>query len=901
MNPSSQMLEKLYRLERRIFKEFALEPSNNIHVETLDLANPLASICKIILSDVVSSQLRSKQPGLPIVITTRILVEDRSSSQRYCHLELNSAGREFIKDLFRGLKKKNPEVLIEEFRLSVLKNKDSFCNKYLIDWTGKDEAITGKEYRRRKKTSKSRGNAYKIPFDNSNLETNQDEKFNYVINIEHEFHPDSDRISLTRAHIENFLAKLSVLALHTKKNTKHFSDLQKQATKSAISQVMARNMSHNIGSHVLSKFKDEKEITEVCQKAPNGKSQYLGMGSASRPSSGKPLDNFNPDLTGVQLVAYFNEYLKTRMDFLADIATTDPIMETPMYLVRDLMKGFDKNRILLNRISGVSTDIKFSIKILRDKEEITSTNHSRDPLLSIPNGVLGSQAFYILLENVIRNIFKHANPAANFEIVVKVTDYETNKSFYEVCISNSLSKDAGDIRSLVEARNLAFNDPILKHNRLRDTNLGTIEMDVCAAYLRGLPIVSVDDEKYQLEGDCEKANPPKLIYAHAHKDEHEGSADYTLGYKFYIAKPKEVLVLDDEGTFRIGNNSNTDLLDHGIGMTRSSELNASNIFNHQLLYCTSQRKEVTRALRRYAQQLPKRFVFADRDVKTDTIKNFIQSVWQLYGVQNFKGSYCLIINGDEDEKKEIEIRHRSVQIANSCKGENESFKIFIDNHNKAWHRHAAFNYYDMACSHSMISKLLPKINLDKDSQASVEYIEVVLAKILLLDERLQENIVLSRRHYTAYGNSTPLVEYFSNQRLFIPTKDEVNLNEVSFGQLSDEIDGGTVKLTTADKIRCYIQKHLKDCSFCVIHLGILEKMLPSGGSKSIEDINGIINKLGVDKENREKLVVTSGRGKPANLPSDLLFVPLALIQNAVETVFDKYVLTKILYNARKAV
>lgn len=896
MSSPSTLLEKLYRLERKIFEEFALEDSKNIHVATVDLDNPLISVSRIILSDIIASQLHSKQPGLPIIITSKIFIED-ISSKKYSYLELNQDGINCIKGLFKGLTRQIKDERIKEFRKSILTDKDDWCSKHLVNWSGKDESTNGREYKVRKEKLKKRFN---IPFNNTKFqEVNEDEKFNYVIKIEHELYPDGK--PLTKKNVENFLAKISVLALHTKKNKKNFSDIGRQATKSAISQVMARNMSHNIGSHVLSKFKDEKEIAHALGMFEDGKEEKKDSRRDSTDGQ-QYIANYelNEDLTGLKLIAYFNEYLKNRMDFLADIATTDPVMETSMYLVREVIKGFDRNRILLNRISGISPDIKFSIKIFRDDDEIDWIDHSRDPRMSIPNEILGTQAFYILLENFIRNIYKHGNPVGDFEIIIKVTDYNWNKSFYEVSLYDSLCKDKTGIESVVTDRIKALNDHILVGNSLRDNNLGTIEMDVCAAYLRCLPIISVDDTKrFQLEGDYESANPPKLIYPYAHRHNNENSSCYTLGYKFYIAKPKEVLVINDRGPFQISGKSHQDLADAGIEVIKSSEI-GRRIFNHKLIYCTSDCATVKRIIEDHAGQLPRRIVYKNRNIKLNTIEGFIESVWEVYGTHQLRGSYCLV-DGKVENKNNIRVDKNSIEVlTETAHCDNDSFTIFVDDHNEHWRNHNNYEYYDMACSHSKIQKFLPEITYKTDIRMIVEYLEVVRTKILLLDERIQDNIVIAKKPYKAHGSENKMLfaDYFSYQKVFIPKKKEADFNAVSFGELGDK-SNGVLRTNVSNEIWRYINSNIGDTTFCVIHLGILEKMLSKEKSKdAIEEVIGILFE---NKKNRRKLIVTSGRGKPNNLPPDIPFVPLALIQNAIETIFDKFVLTKILYNARKSI
>ena len=271
-------------------------------------------------------------------------------------------------------------------------------------------------------------------------------------------------------------------------------------------------MSHNIGSHVLSKFKDRNDI---CNIRPSG-GQYDGSAYD---------DLFKPkELRLREQIAYFNEYLKNRMDFLADIATSDPVMENAMLLKNDIFKGFDRNRILLNRISGVSDkDFRFRIVLKKNGEELED---GEDITLSSTNDVLGAQAFYILLENIIRNVAKHSkikrDEKSGIEITVDVADFPDNPSFYEISIYDNLKKTASEINDIVRRRNEAFDQTVLESNKLRDNNLGTIEMDVCAAYLRCQQLTCIEDVGYRVldesTGELAPSDPcaPKLLHAYGY-------------------------------------------------------------------------------------------------------------------------------------------------------------------------------------------------------------------------------------------------------------------------------------------------------------------------------------------------------------------------------------------------
>lgn len=707
-------------------------------------------------------------------------------------------------------------------------------------------------------------------------------------------------------HSENIIEKFLWSYALNSIASENQNELALQATRAAISQVMARNMSHNIGSHVLSKFKDRNDI---CNIGPSG-GQYDGSMYDAL---------FKPkELRLREQIAYFNEYLKNRMDFLADIATSDPVMENAMLLKNDIFKGFDRNRILLNRISGVSDkDFTFRIALKRNGEEL---GDGEDIILSITNDVLGAQAFYILLENIIRNVAKHSkikrDEKSGIQITVDVSDFPDNLSLYEISIYDNLKKTASEIKDIVRRRNEAFDQTVLENNKLRDNNLGTIEMDVCAAYLRCQQLTCIEDINYrvldELTGELAPSHPcaPKLLHAYGYPLNSERD-EYSLAYKLYISKPKEVLVIDDEGSFAIEGLSNEELANYGILVIKSDEIDGNIIYNHQIRYYHSGLMGDSHS--EYVGSLPKRIVDKLGDVTFNKPQDFIALVWEKYAVSHFLDAGAVkIVNAANSRVLE----GVDGKLSLAPEEPHGTKTIFIDNHNRYWcgkctlgsdgkgcecksesYDGPQYFYYDMACSHSKVTSILTQVtskNLSKKefSVKKSEYLEVVFCKVLIIDERIQENVVLNAKKYYGPGGETNFYRYFAKQNVLIPSMEEANLNDLNFGTLADSD-------SVSHKIRDFILHQGENATFYVVHLGILEKMMDSDVKKDEQAVEDILGELFPGDE-RKKIVITSGRGKPNNLPKDISFVPLALIQNALETVFDKFVLTKILYNSRKA-
>jgi len=770
-----------------------------------------------------------------------------------------------------------------------------------------------------------------------------------------------------------------------------------QSIRAAISQVMARNMSHNIGSHVLSKFKTPEDFNGIFGfdldevKVDSAKltlggelfnsdrlgttpDQFKGTGGTNNGIEYSSITRNNsirktqPEaLTELSQVAYFNEYLKNRMDFLADVATADPTMESPMFLYSEILKGFDRNRILLNRISGISTD-DFSfqlvprIKIADKFEHLTDYN---DIQISSTNDILGAQAFYIILENVIRNIAKHGKATGLISIHIDILDYESDPSYYEVRVYDDIETD--NIDNIVRDRNNSFNSSILNEDKtnVRPAELGTIEMSVCAAYLRRLPLSCSENAEFRLHfkgmesskldgledeykrainkqikrtrtgkvvnetpGKSPRTTYPKLIFAFDASDISDASAASPqvngnsghLGYKFYLRKPEEVLVVvqDNPEGFKIKFACTPkDLLARGIRVVTFEDLKAelenssSRFFNHQILYFHQfENNPLDAKLKeRFQGRLPKRTVISSDDsimLAAEDVNDFKRMLWERHAATLIPAGETLQFLG-AIKKPLIKTHGNGFLITEGTGGEESDalFKIFIDNHDSQWVWRSNYSFYDMACGHSRIKKFDKILNTrklknerkDKDKEATdldpgyyfSRYIENVFTKILVIDERVQESIANLDKP-RKYAGRVDLREYLEQQRLIIPCRgngsEDPDLNQQSFDDCFKRL------------LQEFIRKH-GDARFLLIHLGILEKLLPSGKGKDPGEIRSLLYELLGGADSPIEPVITSGRGEPENVPDGVSYIPLAPVQNAIETMFDKLLLTTLLYNSRE--
>lgn len=849
---------------------------------------------------------------------------------------------------------------------------------------------------------------------------------------------EKDKETLVKVYLANFIEKKIRGVIFTRFR-ETFKEMRNQATRAAISQVMARNASHNIGSHVLSKFKAKEHIltdnpneSYAIESPPVVGKSDPGSRTVKSTIQYKGHNHLNTfevyDDNGAlayydneSLIAYFNEYLKNRMDLLADIATSDPVMENPKFLYTEIFKGFDRNRILLNRISGVSDPkLKFGFELTDSRKDrstpVTIKAVKKDILVSMTNDVLGAQAFYIILENIIRNICKHSRRGISQDKPIKITidvgENSDHPMFYEVSVFDNLPMSSfpagelddtvssdkmrpvpGSIEELLVKRNSDFNKDLIDKTdqSLRPTGLGTIEMDVCASYLRCLPIGASQNNSYfdlkfcgdgkpkendredghehsfgEVTNNCDTKNGPMLMFAYKQpyppEDPiSEGGArrelSYTLGYKFYLPKPKEVLMIaDDLSDFKIKGCEAIDFPYHGIRALAfdrlREELAKGEVFKHQFMYVHSGPEDLRELLDNYFGSLPRRIVTRLSDPSFENPQQFVSRIWEVYATTKVLKEGKIIRFTNETIKTQI-VSEKGKLIPSFCEDSGnggQHFRILIDNHNPYWcekepengeakapcndrecvcqqndYKPTNRDYYDMKCGHTRLNDKLAEVLAGTTSspefnQKRAEYLEAVFTEILIIDERIQANIVDDPP--ARYSDTVPVFhQYFRQQGVHIPllpnclkTKNghtdecdhagSANLNVTDFGSMEE-------KGNPAYDIREFIRAHIgkEKVKFCVIHLGLIEKMIEretQNGKDGVTVLETIYRLFSENEQHVNKLIITSGRGTPDNMPiSDetktpfIPFVPLAPIQNAIETQHDKILLTKLLFNSRR--
>lgn len=364
-----------------------------------------------------------------------------------------------------------------------------------------------------------------------------------------------------------------------------------KSIQSSIATIMSRNGSHNIGSHVLA-----------------------------------AVGNKYNDLPDDQILF---KYIQHRMDYIAQISTEFPDWTSPTWFVRDLMRRFYMQRHLLKYISqadglgayefqpkkGEVQNNKILIKIGKKNGKTTDfiisdkfqeSDFKNDVQIAMPGGIIGHQAFYTIIENIIRNAAKHEwnllpkdSKPENLEITIEIDD-EKNRNFIIFRIYDNVSKPTDDIN---EKLTKSFVDQAT--GKLLKSNWGLAEMKISAGFLNGSSINQIgsdnkDDILFKLDNN-KKDGYSGIIRT---KQSEDGKL---FGYEFAIPKPKEVLIIgmDNNGVNESLIQNNIYLADE---LTPDTELDyefvvlygdGKNDFINLLKDCENKSSEVKQEIERF--------------------------------------------------------------------------------------------------------------------------------------------------------------------------------------------------------------------------------------------------------------------------------------------------------------
>ena len=301
----------------------------------------------------------------------------------------------------------------------------------------------------------------------------------------------------------------------------------RRAVRTAAAAIMGRNMSHNIGSHVLARY--STKIGKDLDKTPDGKTDHRGD---------------------------FLAYLQRRMDFLAEVATSDQAFWSESLSLREQIgrlnyneqkKRFGPNNpIILSYITGKSridgesliASVEWGSPRVHcnSSPRVADQGPQHDYWIACPGGEVGIHALFVILENIIRNSARHGSSAGVADEAVRIfvdVEDEGDPKLLKLEIIDPRAelneKDeprAADEHPLLKKINGILEETLLDPDGAPNPhNWGVREMQICAHYLRGLSFF--DLEMRQGVSPVLKAGFHPL-----------GGDRHCLKYILYVQRPK---------------------------------------------------------------------------------------------------------------------------------------------------------------------------------------------------------------------------------------------------------------------------------------------------------------------------------------------------------------------------
>lgn len=689
--------------------------------------------------------------------------------------------------------------------------------------------------------------------------------------------------------------------------------IETTATRAALSQMLSRNMAHNLGAHALNNLTN---VTSLIKEKNDERKAY--MPSVNFKDVNDEVRNDETELIGQ--LATFNHYVKCRMDYLSDITFETPVMHTNKYVFGELFKDLDRVRLLLNNISGLGKNFPFTLKFCLNGELITKEN---DFLIALPNDLLGCQAIYNIIENVIRNTAKHNHEkktqigdvleptifTVNFKPIIapqsadeqcwyeveifddikipgeKILTKEQSKR-YNKLVKRTSKGPVKQIDYLVARQNQKINNSILDEDkRLRNHSLGLLEMEACAAYLRKLVITDIEKNEYLIEfNESLRTSTGHLNILKAF------NKDGALGYRFFVSKPTEFLFVGD---FNLDKDRQSELFNMGILVKTEAQLlsalksneqgRGAIVFNHPFLIYEGN----ATFYENYKTRLPARVVSFNEEGVQKLSKESFQRIEHWVWKQWFEKK------SSAKGYNEIKLVP-SYQLGNQVltEEENRCYFIAITLHNSTKQNLENFALGKLQAVDVLSSNALSKLPDIQNKRELLDYmvdlrndgLQNEITKFKLFDAYQSRVLVVDERIQRSTGE---LYLDLSVQKIFSATHVDM--------PWEIDLSAGNFKGNIGEQLESFLNSKIvgsKDYDFLVIHYSILERMYGSGDARINEQLK--------NWSKSTRVIVTSGRGKPNGLPSDeVCFLNLSSILNSFTEVRSKYSINYLLNSARK--
>jgi hypothetical protein len=380
----------------------------------------------------------------------------------------------------------------------------------------------------------------------------------------------------------------------------YLQEVMDHALRSAVAAILSRNMSHNIGSHVLAR----SETKDIIDRLNN-----FGI-TIPKVDEPNPLNILKSRL---------DRYIKQKADFLAEISSEPLATTKSLMFYKEVILSFVKNSQFMDTIAaneGIRYSDNFNnrlkIRVFINSDELIAKfscmenkEHQNNPpvyqypklnnknvqeysysstcnlghelqLVDIENGdkdvevalpgPLGEFAVYGFLENFIRNSAKHEakklSSNENLQIFIQILEDEEKKEFYKIRIWDNITDpnekrnvkiEEKECSSLIEVIDAYIKSSIIDDfGKLKRQAWGIAEMKINSLLLYGSTDFSRLSEMLTVKSVTRENLPVK-----------DGKSHNALVYEFRLMKSKFAYILTKN------NKQTADLIKLGIKVFNS--------------------------------------------------------------------------------------------------------------------------------------------------------------------------------------------------------------------------------------------------------------------------------------------------------------------------------------------
>ncbi|HEX8481110.1 MAG TPA: class I SAM-dependent methyltransferase [Allosphingosinicella sp.] len=670
------------------------------------------------------------------------------------------------------------------------------------------------------------------------------------------------------------------------------SSLRNEARRTASIAIMSRNLSHNIGSHVISNVasQSQSDMRKAKDQAPV--------------NSGDDIDDLSPAEWNIYQRHLLLRYLQERMDFLAEVSTSSSYIRLPLSL-RSVQTDMQRQILLMQFIAGLQRDnpVRGKPNQICGLVSMFEGSSGRDPatdgapmaapandvLIDVPGGRNGAQALFTILENMIRNCAKHRPHDRRNDDVQIMLSWQKSGELARIRAwdnaGNALSREAGKVPLVDRLNEVIQNGTVIDdEGRLRRGNWGVREIMIAAAYLRQIPLEDVE------------ITPPNkpllrvLAVDQAGREVTDPRLSPSLCYEFYTLLPKLVAIADDGLWDDVSAERRSELLASGVAVlpTRAARRAEAGAYTYVVTSegNTSPSGPVARVplsprFRHFsASSMPA--ALAASKIRTLAAKKWEAIVAAKHNCRRRKFFADADCSLNANLWCETAVEPQAVAYVRH--GRRPSSPPLF------WERYdGTDDQYSVLCN-----------SRPNDDRALVaELTAAGIARIVVLDERVQN---AAANHPPIAFRTLSMEEALRLRRILVPPSAEYPLDKaIEWKMLTAYLDSCVKNGEKSSRGKSCVD-------FVVVHLGILERAVvpkssdPKGWRMKPLGWRNALAKLrewaAAQKDRAPEIVICSGRGPNDVASADVRFVPASQVERWTVQAPSKYHLYQLLLASR---